>query len=253
MFDFFRKKNFTPEERSVRLAQKLLEEINDCSNDIRIMWKGKDPTSLFPETTAALSEMGSFLSTHGGGPFSSWTSQSRSFGWGAQVSAYDKGAITSLIKTHSDQIVKILDKHEKECAQASAPQASFLIDFVPFIGAFKGSGMIDDRLTFLAELVDAINAQSPLMLDQTTRLEGAESDEVQTITYKYTVLDGKLASSNDLQGVQQKLKEIQLNIIKTNSETDLMRMIQFGMRVRYVYSSSDGRVLMDFFISGKEL
>ena len=251
MFGFFQKKNLSPEERATQVAQKLLAQVNDCSNDIRVMWKRKDPCELFPETMRALSEAGGFLSAQGGGPFSSWNSKADGFGWGDQASTYDKGAITSLIENHLEHIVKILDKHAKECAAASAPEAHFLADFASHVCALRGSIMIEERLAFIHGLVEQIQTQAPLDVDDCTRLDGATNDGVRTITYNYSLLEHKLPAGIDLKAARRSMKDAQLKVVA--GDEDLKKMVQFGAQLQYVYAGRNGRVLIEYLIRRQDL
>lgn len=236
---------------ATQIAQKLLAQVNDCSNDIRIMWKRKDPCVLFPETMRAISEAGAFLSVQGGGPFSSWNSKSDSFGWGDEASSYDKGAITSLIENHLGHMVKILDKHSKECAAMSFTEAPFLLDFAFHVAALRGSILIEDRLAFIAEVVEQLQSKVPLVIDDYTRLDRVTNDGVRTVTYSYSLFEEKFSAGINVTAVKSAVKDVQLNLVK--GDQDLRRMVEFGAQLHYVYIGKNSHVLFDYLISRRDV
>jgi cytochrome c-type biogenesis protein CcmE len=56
MFDFLFKPK-TPQEAVAKLQDKLKFQINDFQNDVNIVFKGKNPEMLFPETFAAMAQI----------------------------------------------------------------------------------------------------------------------------------------------------------------------------------------------------
>ena len=259
MFGLFGKPP-SPEERSKQLAVKLLAQTNDCANDIRIMWKGKDPCSLFPQTMQALSGLGAFLSEQGGGPFTSWAGSSGE----ASPSAYDQGAIESLVNSHIGHLTKIVDKHERECAKNSAPAASFLPEFVSFVSPLKESvssattaqpedseDCTDVCAKYVAVVTQSINDQAPMMVDQVTRLDGATTDGKRVVVYDYTVTDQSTAQTINWAAAETGLRQAQVDIIK--ADRDFLGVVKAGVETRYRYKGTDGETLLEFVINANHV
>jgi hypothetical protein len=56
MFDFLFKPK-TPQEAVAKLQDKLKFQINDFQNDVNIVFKGKNPETLFPKSYAAIAQL----------------------------------------------------------------------------------------------------------------------------------------------------------------------------------------------------
>lgn len=259
MFGLFGKPP-SPEEKSKQLAAKFLAQTNDCANDIRIMWKGKDPCSLFPQTMQALSALGSFLSRQGAGPFTSWAGSSG----GDSPSAYDQGAIESLVNSHIGHLTKIVDKHERECAKNSVPTASFLPEFVSFVSSLKESvssattaqsedseDCTDVCAKYVVSVTQSINDQAPMMIDQITRLDGATTDGKRVVVYDYTVTDHSTAQTINWAAAETGLRQAQLDMIK--ADRDFLGVVKAGVETRYRYRDSNGNSLLEFVINSSHL
>ncbi len=261
MFGLFNKSQ-SPEDRSKALAEKLLAQVNDCANDIRIMWKGKNPSAIFPATMAALGSLAEFLSAQGGGAYTRWADNATPPAPQSEAaSAYDQGAIGSLIDSHLGHLTKIVDKHERECAKNSLPAAGFLPDFVGFVSALKdsvapsGYGKSEDDsaicAAYVAEVAKSLNEQAPLMVDQITRLDGANTDGQKLLVYEYTVVDEPTAKNIDWAAAESGLRQGQLEMIK--SDRDFVGVIKLGVETRYRYKNSAGETLLEFAINSSHV
>ena len=136
MFSFLFKPK-SPEDIAKSLVKSLNAQADDCANDIRVMWKKKNPMSLFPHTMAALGSIQRFLDQELGLVCSS--SSSAGSEHLQQMTAYDSGAIESLINSHLAHFRKIIDKHKKQCTDTPEILSEFLLRINPLINELQSS------------------------------------------------------------------------------------------------------------------
>lgn len=96
--------------------------------------------------------------------------------------------------------------------------------------SMNASAVTDDQLQ---QAADAVNQQAPMMVDQETRLDGAESGS-QMLTYNYTLVN---YTADDLDR-DKFTRALRPTLLKSGCKA-LAPLLREGIDVQYVYRGKD--------------